>query len=421
LEHVYPCRLAEEVFQMKIIYIHQYFLTPSEGGATRSYHLAKGLVEAGIDVEMITSHSENFYDFKLIDGIKVHYLPVSYRQEFGFLKRIWAFTAFVEQAKKLLIKLPRPDFLYITSTPLTTGWIGLWAKKKLAIPYIFEVRDLWPEAPIQVGVIRNPILKKILFHLEAKIYRHALKIVALSPGIANAIREKAPGKIHLIPNFADTSFFYPKGKDPVLLKKFGLQPSFTIAYAGAIGQVNAVEEMLILAKMAQDNKKNYQFVVMGKGAKTGDLLQRAKELKLDNFYYFPFGSKEKVQQLLTLSDMAMVTFAHLPVLKTNSPNKFFDALAAGKGIIVNHKGWVYQLLKTYSLGIYFNPEAPEVAFEKLVEMASNPKLLSECQRNSRDLAENFFSKEIAVQRLLAVIDPEKFGKDFKDEVYILTA
>jgi glycosyltransferase involved in cell wall biosynthesis len=407
---------------MKIIYIHQYFLTPEQGGATRSYHLAKGMVNAGIEVEMITSHSENYYDFKLIEGIKVHYLPVSYRQEFGFLKRIWAFTTFVDQAKKLILKLPRPDFLYITSTPLTTGWVGLWAKKKLAIPFFFEVRDLWPDAPIQVGVIQNPVLKRILYNLESKIYRHAFKVIALSPGIANSIREKCDFcKIHMIPNFADTEFFHPTDKKEALLQKFGLQRKFTIAYAGAIGQVNAVEEMLILAKIAQDKGKDYQFVVMGKGSHLPPLLQRSKELGLSNFFYFPFGSKEEVRQLLGLADMAMVTFAHLPVLKTNSPNKFFDALAAGKGIIVNHKGWVYQLVKEYKLGIYFNPELPSESFERIEKMASEAKLLQETQKNSRELAEKYFSKEIAIQRLLAVIDADKFGKDFRDEVYILTA
>jgi glycosyltransferase involved in cell wall biosynthesis len=179
--------------------------------------------------------------------------------------------------------------------------------------------------------------------------------------------------------------------------------------------------MLILAKIAQDKGKDYQFVVMGKGSHLPPLLQRSKELGLSNFFYFPFGSKEEVRQLLGLADMAMVTFAHLPVLKTNSPNKFFDALAAGKGIIVNHKGWVYQLVKEYKLGIYFNPELPSESFERIEKMASDAKLLQETQKNSRELAEKYFSKEIAIQRLLAVIDADKFGKDFRDEVYILTA
>jgi glycosyltransferase involved in cell wall biosynthesis len=407
---------------MKIIYIHQYFLTPEEGGATRSYHLAKGLVKAGIQVEMITSHGKPHYDFKMIAGIKVHYLPVRYQQNFGFVKRIWAFLAFIRLAKKHIAKLPRPDYFYITSTPLTTGWIGMWAKKKFAVPYIFEVRDLWPEAPVQVGAIKNQILKKILFHFEGKIYNQALKIVALSPGIANSIRQRFPeAKIHLVPNFADISFFIPEKKSPSILQKYGLASKFTLTYAGAIGKVNAVNDILILAHEAQIRNLDFQFLVMGKGSYADNLLQEAKDLNLKNFRFIPFGNKEKVREILSVSDMAFVSFAHLPVLGTNSPNKFFDALAAGKAILVNHKGWVYDLVKQYDLGLYFNPIKPGKTLEKLVELAENPNALKACQLHSRDLAEKFFSSEIAVQRLLAVLDPEKFGKEFSDEVYILTA
>ncbi|WP_194973557.1 glycosyltransferase family 4 protein [Aquiflexum lacus] len=407
---------------MKIHYIHQYFKTPAEGGGTRSYHLAKGLVDAGIEVEMVTTHEKHEYDFKLIEGIKVHYLPVGYQQHFGFMRRIWAFLTFVRMAKNLITKLPRPDYFYITSTPLTTGWIGLWAKKKFAVPYIFEVRDLWPDAPIQVGVIKNPLVKRLLYYFERKIYRNAFKIVALSPGIANAIRKRCPDcKINLVPNFADTEFFKPIEKQDDVFEKLGLSNKFTIAYAGAIGKVNAVNEILILAGMAKERNLELQFVVMGKGTHVNELLMESKKLRLPNFHYLPFGNKEKVKELLSVSDMAFVSFAHLPVLKTNSPNKFFDALAAGKAILVNHKGWVHDLVRQYGLGYYFNPEKPSEVLEMIQQLSENPQLLKKHQTNSRQLAENYFSKEIAILRLLAVIDPEKYNREFKDEVYILTA
>lgn len=407
---------------MRVIYIHQYFLTPEQGGAIRSYHLAKGMVDAGIEVEMITAHNHDYYDFKVIQGIKVHYLPVAYAQGFGKIRRIWSFYRFSSLARQWIKKLPRPDLLYISSTPLSTGMIGLWAKKKFALPYIFEVRDLWPEAPIQMAVIRNPLLQKWLYRLESNIYKHALKIVALSPGIANYIREKSPGaQISIIPNFSDLDFFQASPKDPKILREYGLRAEFTICYTGAIGKVNAVDSLLDIAKMAQEKKRGYQFVVMGEGSHLEALCKKATDLGLSNFYYLPFGNKEKVRDLLSISDMAFISFDQQPILKTNSPNKFFDALAAGKSILVNHKGWVHDLVKDCALGFYAPPSRPVEAFQKLDELAQNPDQLMRFQVNARKLATDHFSKELAVKMLLRVLDPEKFRHQFKDGAYILIA
>ena len=407
---------------MRIIYIHQYFLTPEEGGATRSYYLAKGMVENGIDVEVITAHNNSFYDLKIIEGIKVHYLPISYDQHFGFIRRVLSFILFAKNAKNWLKKLPRADYLYINSTPLNTGLIGLCAKRKFSLPYIFEVRDLWPDAPIQVGAIRNPFLKRLLYALEKKIYRHALKVIALSPGIADNIRKKCGDcTIHIIPNFSDISAFIPAPKDLDFLEKAKLRNAFTIAYTGAIGQVNAVEEILELARVSQEEGKNFQFVVMGKGVKLPHLLQKAKELELKNFFYFPFGSKEEVGKILNAADMAFISFDHLPVLKTNSPNKFFDALAAGKAILVNHKGWVYDLVIMYDLGLYYNPKKPIETLKRMESLASEPKLLAQIQGNSRRLSENHFSKEKAVEHLMQVLEVNPTKGNFKGGAYTLTA
>lgn len=407
---------------MRIIYIHQYFKTLEEGGPVRSYHLAKGLVDAGYEVELITGGNQKYYDQCRIDGIKVHYLPVPYDQKFGFLKRVSSFLSFVRQTKKLLPKLVRPDILYISSTPLTTGLIGLWSKRKLALPYIFEVRDLWPEAPIQVGAIRNPLLKKYLISLEARIYRNALSLVALSPGIAEHLRKVAPDRaVSLIPNFSDLYCFFPQDKNENLLRKYDLKPNLTIAYTGALGQVNAVEELLELAESAQNRQKNWQFLIMGSGSHEQKLKDLAVQKMLKNVRFIPFGSKGKVNEVLSLADLAWISFAHLPVLKTNSPNKFFDALAAGKAILVNHKGWVYQLVKQYGLGFSCVPGKVESAFIELERLESDPKVLHQMQRNSRGLAEKFFSKEHAVTRLKEVIDPGKNPTGSQDAVYILTA
>ncbi|MFD2034367.1 glycosyltransferase family 4 protein [Belliella marina] len=406
---------------MRIIYIHQYFLTPEEGGAIRSYHLAKGMVDAGIAVDIITSHNKGYYDLKIIDGIHVHYLPVTYHQEWGFFKRVKSFLRFVMLAKSWVAKLPRPDYLYITSTPLTTGLIGLWTKRKFAIPYIFEIRDLWPDAPIQVGVIGNPLVKQLLYNLEKRIYKHAIKCIALSPGIANTVRSRTETPVYIVPNFSDTGFFYPQDKSPRILQKYGLEDRFTVIYTGALGQVNAVGELLEIAKCSQENRKDYQFVILGKGSQLAKLLDTSEKLQLENVRFVAFGNKERVADLLSISDMAFISFDHLPVLKTNSPNKFFDALAAGKAILVNHKGWVHTLTKKYELGIYHDPNDPGQTIRNFDLLTGKSQILNRYQQNARKMAEQHFSKEIAIKRVLTIIDAKKFGGEITDEVYILTA
>lgn len=407
---------------MRVIYVHQYFKTPEEGGAVRSYHLARGLVKAGIEVEMVTAHNEGQYHCKLIEGIRVHYLPVPYDNCYGSLKRGISFLRFVHQAKRLIKNLPRPDLFYISSTPLTVGMVGLWAKKKLGLPYIFEVRDLWPEAPVQVGVIKSFWMKKALFHLEEKIYHHAFKIVALSPGMKRYIvRKKPTADVILIPNFSDIDFFFPVKKNEALLKKFGISDSFTLAYTGAMGRVNALQGFLRLAKEAQNQSRDWQFLLMGRGQKKKELVRLAKELKLTNTRFFPFGEKAQVRELLSVTDMAYVSFASLPVLRTNSPNKFFDALAMGKAILTNHKGWVYQLIKENQLGFYHQQENNGQTIRELETFAAHPKLLQAAQERARDLAISCFSKEKAISKLLVTLDPVQYKTDTNDGVCSQTA
>jgi len=159
----------------KLLYIHQYFKTPQEGGAIRSYYLAKGLAEKGFEVMMITSHNETYYSERLVDGITVHYLPVPYRNEMGVFKRIYSFLKFVRQAKRLASRLEGIDKAYITSTPLTVGSIGLYLKKKKGIPFIFEVRDLWPKARIEMGSSRTNSSNATSFDMKSKSTKQPIR------------------------------------------------------------------------------------------------------------------------------------------------------------------------------------------------------------------------------------------------------
>ncbi len=407
---------------MKIIYIHQYFSTPEEGGAIRSYHLAKGMVDAGIEVEMVTAHNEQTYDIRPIEGIKVHYLPISYDNRFGFFKRIYSFWSFVRAAKKLIKKLPRPDYLYISSTPLTTGMIGRWAKKEFAVPYFFEVRDLWPEAPIQMGAIKNRLLKKFLYRLERQIYQEAFHLIALSPGIGESMERTCPKKpITIIPNFSDPDFFdpaivnvanrlYPIGKNQV-----------TISYAGAIGPVNGLGAFLALAKAAKDKAINWEFILMGKGVELSEIIREKKRLGLDNLYLKSYGNKHEVRNLLGVSDFIYLSFLPHTVLTTSSPNKFFDAIAMGKPVILNFKGWIHDLVVQSDIGIYHEKNNAKAVFDYIQKVLDKPELKLVIQQRGRVLASTQFSKKQAVKVLLGVLKSKKLRRKKTSGVYTLTA
>lgn len=407
---------------MKILYIHQYFKTPQEGGAIRSYYLGRGLVENGFEVEMVTTHDEKGYRKTIVDGITVHYLPVPYRNSMGAFKRLRSFLAFVRLSKKIIRQIKGVDLAYVTSTPLTVGLIGLWIKRRLGIPYIFEVRDLWPTAPIEVGAIKGRLIKKWLYSLEAKIYRKADKIVALSPGMRDWIKRVVPDKdVYMIPNMADCQFFSKEMKDPKLVEFYHVDEPFVITYFGSIGTSNRLEFFLDIAEKCAKQGLNINFKIVGQGARLSKIKLLSYLRKIPNVEFISHQNKEGVKDILNISDATYVSFADIRVLATNSPNKLFDSLASGKLTIVNTPGWTKDLVEKYKCGFYANPNKPDEFLEKIKPFLESRNLLDTYKNNAREIAELHYSKKLQILKLVSVINNEKQIKVSDSEVYILTA
>jgi len=400
---------------VKILYVHQYFLTPEEGGCTRSYYLAKGLVEHGHEVTMLTA-SNTRKGRKTIDGIDVRYLPVKYDNTFGFAKRVFSFLKFVKEAKKEAKKIKTIDLAYIMTTPLTTGLIGLNLKKTRDIPFYFEVGDLWPEAPVQMGAIRNGLLKRILYQFEKKCYFHANRVIALSPMIRNYIEAVSPQtKVFVIPNLSHCDVFEPSFS----IKPFNEFNQLKVGYIGAIGRANHLAYLVECARQCHKEKLPITFSIMGAGAELAML--KRKVARLSNVEILPFGNTQKVKDLLEKIDVSYVSFLNKDVLGTGSPNKFFDALAAGKMTIVNFRGWIKHIVEDHKCGFYHEPERPEDFVRKIKVFLSNPSLLYNYQRNARRLAEQYYDRELQIQKLVKIINNEKKISLSDSEVYILTA
>ena len=241
----------------KVCYIHQYFKTPEEGGALRSYHISRAMVKRGIQVEIITSHNHSRYKFDVIDGINVHYLPVEYSNDLPFKKRYIAFVTFAWRAIILTRKLQKPDLVFATSTPLTIGIVTLWLKLTKKIPYFFEVRDLWPEAPIQLKIIKSKLLQQILKKLEYYIYKNSTRIIALSPGIKQGILNSySKAKVSMIPNMADLPYF-DQNRHYHHDKK-----EFAIGYFGTFGFANNIQFIINIIEECQRANLKIKFILV---------------------------------------------------------------------------------------------------------------------------------------------------------------
>jgi glycosyltransferase involved in cell wall biosynthesis len=301
------------------------------------------------------------------------------------------------------------DLCYITSTPLTVGLIGRYLKWKYRIPYIFEARDLWPEAPIQLGVIRNGWLKQLLYRMERGIYRDARQVVALSPGVRAHIEKKAPGKnCLLLPNIADCDFFNKSEKNAYHEAQFDVAGKFVVSYFGAIGEVNHLEFLLDAAASCREKGlQEVVFIIAGEGSHLDKIRAMARRRQLGNVRFVSYCNKYGLLSLLNVTDAAYIGFADLPVLQHCSPNKFFDALAAGKACIVNLKGWLSELVTENHCGFYADPHRPEDFVRQVADLVNEPGMLETYQHNARSLAEREFSRTLQVEKLLAFAEERK--------------
>lgn len=337
---------------VQVLILHQFFNTPERGGPLRSYYLATALRQAGHSVHVVTTHNQPKCRQETVEGIDVHYLPVTYNNRYGFFRRIYSFLRFVIHIIGYASKFKNVSVCYAISAPLTTGLAAIVIKWRYGIPYVFEVGDLWPEAPIQLGIVRNALLKIILFRLEAAVYRRALSIVALSSAISQNIGQRFPNLIvHELPNMADTKYFEP-GTDDGLKEKYGLQNRRVISYIGTMGLANGLDFVLDCAEACEKKMLPVTFVLCGEGAKKDTLQQAAFQRNLQNVLFLPFQNREGVREVFRLTDIALVCFQPLPILGTGSPNKYFDALAAGKVIAVNFNGWIRDEIEQHACGFY---------------------------------------------------------------------
>jgi glycosyltransferase involved in cell wall biosynthesis len=401
---------------MHILYLHQYFAPLDGSGSTRSYEMARRMVKAGHKVTMITSSAffPKHYNFTKpttsldIEGIKLKVINVPYSNQLSYAQRIKAFIVFAVKALVETGKVKDVDLIFATSTPLTIALPGIFGKYYHKKPMVFEVRDLWPELPIAIGALNNPLLKNMAKWLEHTAYKNSSHVVALSSGMKDGIVKSGfpAGKVTIIPNSCDIELFRKQQTSIDYMPEHFPFPRGcpVVLYAGAFGPINGVEYLVDVAKEMSAINPEVRFVIVGDGRQRKLVIEEArrKGVYKKNIWIIPPVKKNEMPELLAASSIAVSLFINLKEMWNNSANKFFDALAAGRPVMINYEGWQADILRKNGAGIVVPPDNPQEAARILYDFLTDSDRLHKARLAACNLAENDFNRDKLFDKLQKV-------------------
>jgi glycosyltransferase involved in cell wall biosynthesis len=389
---------------MKIIYFHQHFSTPQGSAGTRSYEMAIRLIQRGHAVSMVcgsygagkTGMTQPFLRGKrrgVVDGIDIIEFNLGYSNSDGLLKRTKIFLSFAMRSISLIFS-EHYDILFATTTPLTAGIPGILARWLRGKKFVFEVRDLWPELPRAMGIIKNPVLLWVLEVLELCSYRSANRLIGLSPGIVDGIlhRNVEADRVRLIPNGCDFGIF---AQDLSPWRPLSIEATDLMAvFAGTHGLANGLDAVLNAAyELKKRGRKDIKLLLIGQGRLKASLQERANLKGLSNVVFHDPINKSRLAGLLASADVGLQILANVPAFYYGtSPNKFFDYIAAGLPVLNNYPGWLAEMSEEYKCGFAVMPDDPISFANALESAADNRHLLEGMGKNAQLLAELEFSR-----------------------------
>lgn len=389
---------------MRILYFHQHFSTPKGSAGIRSYQMARNLVRNGHQVTMVCgSYGEGntgletpFVNGKRVgqvDGIDIVEFDLAYSNTDGFFKRTQIFLKFAIKSIGIALREDY-DVVFATTTPLTAGIPGIFARWLRRKPFIFEVRDLWPELPKAMGVIKNPIVLWAMSCLEWMSYRSAHRCIGLSPGIVEGIaaRGVSRDKIALIPNGCDIEIF---GEVKEAWRPEGVAADELLAiFAGTHGYANGLHAVIDAAtELQRRGRSDIKIALVGSGKLKPQLQEEAEQRGLKNLIFHEPVPKQQLVGLMASADIGLQILANVPAFYFGtSPNKFFDYISAGLPVLNNYPGWLASLINEADCGYVVPPEEPSLFADALEDAANNRDELREKGDRAKELAIKSFDR-----------------------------
>jgi len=399
---------------LHILLIHQAFATIDEPGGTRHHELSRYFADLGHKVTIITSPisyltgkaqvSKNPWVEKQTDGefitiLRAYAYPSLHR---SFAYRLINFFSFMVSSFLIGLSVKKVDLVWGTSPPIFQG-VTAWALARLkGVPFLFEVRDLWPAFAVAVGVLRQPILIKLSEWLERFLYRRADQVVVNSPGFIQHVQLRGAHRVDLVPNGTDTTMFNPSVDGTAFRQAHGLDDKFIALYAGAHGLSNDLGVVLESAKRLLP-RKDINIVLLGDGKDKPALQAQASREELDNIIFLPPIPKVDMPAALAAANACIAILKPVELYKTTYPNKVFDYMAAGKPVLLAIDGVIREVIENAGAGIPVPPGDPQVLANAIQSLADNPELAHRMGQQARSYVETHFDRAILASNFLDIL------------------
>ncbi|MCA9412637.1 MAG: glycosyltransferase family 4 protein [Candidatus Omnitrophica bacterium] len=398
---------------MKILFLSQYF--PPEMGApsARVSELCRYWAEKGEEVTIVTAfpnhptgrifpgYEGQWFQREETDGCTVLRSWIYVTPNRGFFKRVICFLSFmVSSIWTSLFKAGKCDLVIATSPQIFCGLAGWVVSCLKRTPFVLEIRDLWPDSAIQLGVIKNPLLISLSRWLERFLYHRADLIVPVSGSIQEAIEDQGiPEKrFELIPNGIDFNLFVPGERDNELRKSLDIGDRFLVSYIGTHGMAHALERLVDTAKMMDPER--FHFLFIGEGARKQPVVDHAKEIGAENITFLPYQPKADIPKWLAASDLSTVSLKDIPVFETVLPSKMFEIMACERPILLLAKGECAELVRTSDAGVVVEEGDPEKIAAAIEKLAVDPQGCREYGRKGREFVFEHYHRERLAQRYL---------------------
>ncbi|HMR99094.1 MAG TPA: glycosyltransferase family 4 protein [Anaerolineales bacterium] len=381
---------------MNILLINQAFVSPDEPGHTRHFELAKFLQSRGHELVIVASDlnyqtgqrtvaRKGIFAEQIIDGVRVlraYIYPALHRSYFW---RIVSFFSFMFSSVWTAFQVKDVDLVLGTTPPIfqaVSAWFVAWIRRK---PFLLEVRDLWPEFGVSMGVLKNPLVIGLGRWLEKFLYARATHILVNSPAykdymIGKGVPEK---KTTFIPYGTDVDMFNPQVDGSSIRAELGLQDKFMVLYAGALGQANDIDTILRAAERLKPYDKIH-FVLFGDGKERPRLQNEAERKNLSNVIFAGVRPKKDMPRVVASADVCLAILQDIPMFRTTYPNKVFDYMAAGRATVLVIDGITRELIESSNGGVYVQPNDDQQLAETILDLSKNPDIVKQMGLNARE-------------------------------------